>query len=73
MGYIIVTAFKIKGTFPFIRILEGSIRSTYSLFHGVSSAILSGSLPFFFADRFVGCHTSHLVTSFWKADLMSGQ
>ena len=51
-GFIIVTAFNIRGIFSFLLILWGIMRSTHSLFHGVSSASLAGDLPYFFCWPF---------------------
>ena len=49
-----VTAFKLKLSFlPFRHITLGTIISTQSLFHGISSASLAGNLPYFLFDRFV--------------------
>ena len=47
MGYTTVTDFNIKGSFPFLRILYGPIRSTHSLFYCVFSSILAGNLSYF--------------------------
>ena len=44
---IIVTEFNIRGSFPFINIVWGPIRSTHSLFRDVYFANLAGSLKFF--------------------------
>ena len=72
MGSIIVTAFKIIGSLPFIHILKGTVISTHSLFHGISSATLAGNSPYFFVELFVRWHTSYFVTSFWAVFLMPG-
>ena len=53
MGSIIVMAFKIKGYFNFIHILQGPIRSTHSLLNGVLAANLEGILLYFFVDHYV--------------------
>ena len=37
--------------------------STHILFHGVSSDIFAGNLPYFFIDHFVRWHVSQNVTS----------
>ena len=47
--------------------------STHNLFHGVSSAILAGILPYFFVEHSIRCHVSHPVTPPWTAFLMPGQ
>ena len=73
MGSIIVTAFKIKLSPPFLHILLGPMISTHSLPHVIYSASLAGNWPYAFVDRFICWHTSHSVTSFRKALLMSGQ
>ena len=39
-GSIIVKYFKIRGSIHFLRILQGFVRSTHSLFHDISSASL---------------------------------
>ena len=70
---IIVTAFKTKGSTPFLRILLGPMISTHSLYHVISSASLAGNWPYVFIGRFVRRHTSHSVTYFRMAFLMSGQ
>ena len=72
-GSIIVTDFKIRGSLNFLRILYRPMRSTHSLFHGVSFTILSGILPYFSVDYFVCWHVSHPVTYFCMASLIIGQ
>ena len=64
MGSIIVTNFKDRGSFPLIRISLGPMQSTHSLFHGIYSDILAGTLPYFYIKRFIRWHMSHSVTSF---------
>ena len=73
MGSIIVTAFKIKLSPPFLHIFLGPMISKHSLSHVISSASLAGSWPYVFVDQFIRWHTSHSVTSFRKALLISGQ
>ena len=53
MESFVVTNFKIRGSFPFLRILYGNMISAHGLFHNVSSDILTGNLPYFFLDHFV--------------------
>ena len=49
-----VTAFKLKfSLLPFHHITLGTIISTQSLFHGISSASLDGNLPYSLFDFFV--------------------
>ena len=62
-GSIIVTYVKIKLSFPFLHILWGPMRSTHSLFQGVSSASFAGNLPYFIIDRFVRWYVSQNVYS----------
>ena len=47
VGSVIVTAFKIKGYFPFLRIFWGPKRSTHSLFNSISHSVLASNLLFF--------------------------
>jgi hypothetical protein len=47
-GSIIVTHLHIESLFPFLLIVQGPIKSTQSLSHGVASASLGGSTPYFF-------------------------
>ena len=47
MGSIILIDFKIIGSFPSKHILWGTIRSTHSLLHGVSYAVLEDGLQYF--------------------------
>ena len=67
MASIIVIDLTIKGYFPFLCILYERIRSTYSLFHGVSSGSSKGNLPYFAIDRFVCWHVSQYVNSLQTA------
>ena len=72
LGSIIVTEFNIKVSILFLHILYRPMRYSHSLFHSFSSARLVGSLPYFAVDRFVHCHVSQPVTSFWTVSLMPG-
>ena len=48
MGFIYKISF-----FTFIIMIQGPIRSTQTLFHGIYSASLADNLPYFIFDRFV--------------------
>ena len=72
-GYIVVTYFTIRGSLHFLRILWGPMRSTHSLFCGISYASLSVILPYFNIDRFVCWHMPHSMTSLWTSPLMCGK
>ena len=47
-GSIIVISFQIIVSLPFVRILEGPMRSTHSLLHGISSSSSAGILTYFY-------------------------
>ena len=61
-GSIIIPNFRCKFYFCiFLPIIWDNIRSTNSLFHGISSANLAGNLPYFLFDNFVRWQVSQLV------------
>ena len=73
-GSIIVMNFRFKFYFcSFILVNKGPIRSTQSLFHGISSASFAGNLPYFLFGRFLRWQVSQLVTYFWTSFLIPGQ
>ena len=57
-GYIIVMTFNIIDSLPFIHILYPPTRSTHSLFHGIYSAKLAGSLLYCFGPLCTLAHAT---------------
>ena len=73
-GSIIVTDFICKFSFlNFLRMMQGPIISTQSLFRSIYSDILAGNLPYFLFDRFVHCQVVQLLTSLRTESMMLGQ
>ena len=67
-GSIMVTDFRFKYyLFPVLSMTQGPIISTQSLFRGISSVSLAGSLPYFIIDCVVCWQVSQLITSFWTS------